>query len=74
MNHIYSCKYLNKKEETLPFEKIYQGNIKQQVKVFKRFVENFEIRQKILEEKEGENKEVKNGNKRKRKLEKKKEI
>ena len=43
MNHIYSCKYSNKKEEILPFEKIYQGNIKQQVKVFKRFVENFEI-------------------------------
>ena len=41
MEHIYSCNFLNKIEETLPYQKIYEGNISQQIEVFKRFDKKF---------------------------------
>ena len=37
MSHIYSCKFWNKRENELPYEKIYNGNLNEQVKVFRKF-------------------------------------
>ena len=54
MNHIYSCKILNKEEETIPYNKIFTGNIGEQVSVFKRFQNNMDNREKLLmKKKEG---------------------
>ena len=40
MEHIYYCKQLNIKEEILSYEKIFNGNIGEQVVIFRRFTEN----------------------------------
>ena len=44
MTHIYICKYLNKNTKEISYEKIYEGNIFQQIKVFRIFQENMKIR------------------------------
>ena len=50
MIHIYSCKQLNKYEEVNSEEylNIYSGNLRKQIKVFRRFQQNFEIRESYL--------------------------
>ena len=51
MKHIYECKILNmNKEITIPYENIYNGNIKQQIEVYKRFKENLINREKLKNE------------------------
>ena len=55
MNHIYSCKLLNKEEEILPYEKIYTGNIGEQVTVYKRFQKNMKNRENIKTKTKTEN-------------------
>ena len=37
MEHVYSCKFLNKQENEIPYERIYNGNITEQMKVMKIF-------------------------------------
>ena len=56
MAHIYSCTKLNKSEEINceEFANIYSGNLNKQIKVFKRFQRNFEIREQYLNETEQE--------------------
>ena len=49
MSHIYSCKFWNKRENELPFEKIYNGNLNEQVKVFRKFEHNMKIRNDEIE-------------------------
>ena len=49
MCHIYSCKFWNKRENELPFEKIYNGNLNEQVKVFRKFEHNMKIRNDEIE-------------------------
>ena len=44
MNHIYSCEYLNKQGINIEFEKIYEGNLGEKIKVFRRFNENMKKR------------------------------
>ena len=44
MNHIYSCKLLNKEEIIISYENIYNGNIFNQRKVLIRFEANMKIR------------------------------
>ena len=51
MEHIYNCEFYFKKEEKLPYQKIFNGNIKQQIEVFKFFEENFEKRRNLKTEK-----------------------
>ena len=44
MNHIYSCEYLNKQEIKIEFSKIYEGNLFEKIKVFRRFNDNMKKR------------------------------
>ena len=52
MSHIYSCTYLNKEEIILPYEKIFDGNMSEQIEVFRRFETNLERRNQIKSESE----------------------
>ena len=49
MKHIYICKKLNSIKEETHFEMIYSDNVKEQVKVYKRFKNNMEKRSEIKE-------------------------
>ena len=44
MNHIYSCKYLNKKKNEIPYERIFNGSLSEQLKILKIFEQNMKIR------------------------------
>ena len=45
MSHIYYCETLNEgKSQILKFEQIYEGNIKDQIEVFKHYEENLNRR------------------------------
>ena len=44
MTHIYDCIYLNKNTKEISYEKIYEGNLFQQIKVFRIFQANMRIR------------------------------
>ena len=44
MNHIYSCRILNKEEIIISYENIYNGNIFNQRKVLTRFEANMKTR------------------------------
>ena len=50
MNHIYNYQYQNKQSNEIPFEKIYTGNLIEQMKVFKKFEENLKIRNEYKEQ------------------------
>ena len=50
MKHIYNCEVLNSETHKLPFEKIFSGNMNEQIEVFKRFDKNFETRNKLKSE------------------------
>ena len=50
MNHIYNYQYQNKQSNEIPFEKIYTGNLIEQIKVFKKFEENLKIRNEYKEQ------------------------
>ena len=47
MLHIYNCEFFNSKQQKLPFEKIFSGNMKHQIEVYRSFEENLEKREKI---------------------------
>ena len=44
MTHIYSCEYLNEEETNIKFEKIFNGNMIEQMKVFRTFEKNMNKR------------------------------
>ena len=50
MKHIYSCKWLNSVEPITEYEEIFSDDVNKQVKVYRRFEENFEKREEILNE------------------------
>ena len=51
MSHIYYCKILNEdNSELISYHKIYDGNITEQMKIYRRFEENFKEREKFLNE------------------------
>ena len=52
MEHIYICKILNNEEPIEPYQKIFTGNIGEQVTVFKRFQINMKEREQLLQKKE----------------------
>ena len=47
MNHIYECELFNTKNQTniLPYDKIYSGNINEQIRVFRKMENNLEKRE-----------------------------
>ena len=51
MEHIYICKILNNEEQIEPYQKIFTGNIGEQITVFKRFQINMKEREQLLQKK-----------------------
>ena len=50
LSHIYDCEILNEtKRETLPYEKIYDGNVFEQTKILYKMEENLEIREEYID-------------------------
>ena len=47
MSHIYSCEYLNIEETELEYEKIFNGNITEQISIFRRFENNLKARNEM---------------------------
>ena len=47
MEHVYYCKYLNKKIPETSFNEVYNGNIFEQRQVLTNFEENIEVRRKF---------------------------
>ena len=47
MQHIYSCELLNENQIEISYDKLHNGNLKSQIKVFRRMKENLEIRNKM---------------------------
>ena len=48
MLHIYNCRKLNKGENLINFEKIYNGKLTEQVTILKKFRNNMEVREKFI--------------------------
>ena len=44
MNHIYNCEYLNEEEPKIEFERIFKGNLFEQIRVFRKFEKNMKKR------------------------------
>jgi hypothetical protein len=50
MKHIYQCETINDGEQpVLKYEKIFEGNICEQIEVFRKFERNIENRKKFNE-------------------------
>ena len=47
MQHIYSCNVINQSKIEISYNLIYNGNLKSQIEIFRRFEKNMEIRQEI---------------------------
>ena len=47
MSHIYSCEYLNIEETELDYERIFNGNITEQISIFRRFENNLKARNEM---------------------------
>ena len=47
MEHLYECNTLNEKEPILPYQKLYCGNINEQIQIFKRIEKCLEKRQDL---------------------------
>ena len=44
MAHIYECELYNMKKPEIPFGKIFDGNLKQQIAVYNKFAQNLKAR------------------------------
>ena len=40
MSHIYACQYLNKGENYIEYEKVYNGKVSEHIEVMRRFEQN----------------------------------
>ena len=47
MPHLYSCQYLNESEPIIPYDKLNNGSLKDQIEIFNRFEHNMEIRTEL---------------------------
>ena len=48
MEHIYNCKTLNSEETNIPYNKVFNGNIGEQVEIFRRFQTNMKQREQRI--------------------------
>ena len=55
MSHIYSCLYLNEDHQILPYKKIYNGKLSEQVEIFSRFEKNMKKRNELRIKRNEEN-------------------
>ena len=51
MQHIYSCELLNSEKVDLSYNRLYNGTLQQQLKVFKRFQNNYETLEQMKTDK-----------------------
>ena len=49
MAHIYECDIYNNEKLIIPFEKIFNGNLKEQIAVFEKFIQNMKKRKQLKE-------------------------
>ena len=49
MSHIYYCETLNKSEPKISYDKIFNGNLENKIEIFRRFVNNLERRNEIIQ-------------------------
>ena len=47
MNHIYECEVYSRKKDKIPFEKIFNGNLREQITVYNEFQQNMENRKNM---------------------------
>ena len=47
MEHIYNCKILNNEEPKFPYNRVFIGNIGEQVSILRRFITNMKQREQI---------------------------
>ena len=52
MTHIYNCEMLNNDEPNFKYDKILNGNICEQIEIFRRFENNLKKREQIITENE----------------------
>ena len=52
MQHIYYCEFLNQKKPQLSYDLIFNGNVKSQIEIFRKFTTNLERRQELKSRKE----------------------
>ena len=52
MAHIYNCEMYNnnKKQRSIAYNKIFNGNLQEQIKVYTIFKQNLELREKMMNE------------------------
>ena len=55
MEHIYLCNVLNGEKVQISYNQLFFLNIDEQIKVYKRFQNNFEIREKMKTQNDEEN-------------------
>ena len=55
MEHIYLCNVLNGEKVKISYNQLFYGNIDEQIKVYKRFQKNFEIRENLKTQNDEEN-------------------
>ena len=48
MAHIYQCGFLSNEKSNIEYEKIYNGSIHEQIEVFRKFENNFKIRNRSM--------------------------
>jgi hypothetical protein len=69
LSHIYNCDILNESEkETLPYEKVYLGNVNEQTKILYKIEENLRIREKYIDVQTNIKQRITTGKRRKRKI------
>ena len=50
ISHIYSCEILNEKKTTISYNEIYNGNLNNQIEIFRRIENNLDERRKMKNE------------------------
>ena len=57
MEHIYNCQNLNPEKPELEYKYLFVGNLGQQILVYRRFKNNFEVRESLKSEQNAKEKE-----------------
>ena len=47
MDHIYTCAFLNEKKPEINYEKLYNGNLRSQIEIFRKMESNLKRRNQI---------------------------
>ena len=50
MDHIYACEFLNEMKPEINYEKLYNGNLRSQIEIFRKMETNLERRNQMRTE------------------------